>query len=84
MGDELGIAPLRNRPGLGELVVVVVHQAVGIAEPALLRDFLAKKIEKAVTILLIEEDLLSRVAARGYVVKRAGKFQAQRASHASI
>ena len=46
-------------------------------------DFLSKQIEKSVALLGSQENRLARVAARGHVVKRTGKFETQRTSHAS-
>ena len=79
MGDELGIAPLRNRPGLGELVVVVVHQAVGVTKPAEARHYFTQGIQEQIAVGIIANDRLACIAAGGDAVDRAGKLDSQRA-----
>ncbi len=61
---------------------MVVHQIPGIQQPTLLLDLLGEALNDAAAILLVEEDRLLRVAARGGVVERAGELESQRACRA--
>ena len=67
--------------GLHQQVVVVVHQAVGVEPPALLLNLLAEALQEPPPVLIVEKDRCPRVAARGEMVERPGKFEPQRASH---
>ena len=81
MGDELGIAPLRNRPDLGELAVVVVHQAVGVTKPGETRDDFTQGIQEQIAVGIIAKNRLACIAAGGDVVNRTGRLDSQRAGH---
>ena len=47
---------------LDEQVIVVAHQAVGMADPAVPHNHIAQHLQKPVAILIVEEDSLQRVA----------------------
>jgi hypothetical protein len=66
---------------LEEQMVMAVHQTSGIQQPTLLLHLLGEALNEAAAILLIEEDRLLRVAARGDVINGAGKLESQRACH---
>jgi hypothetical protein len=52
------------------------------AAPALLGDFFAQQFEEKTGIVVISENIGTRIGARGQVIQRAGKFQTQRTGHA--
>lgn len=62
-------------------VIVIGHQAIRVAEPVESSDGLRQHFKKAFPVLIVEEDLLSGVSARGDVVQRAWVFDPQRSSH---
>src|SRR5579859_1424106 len=67
--------------GLDEQMVVVVHQAPGIAQPVELPDHLAEDAQKALPVGVVLEDVLAPVAARGDVIERVGEFDADWTRH---
>jgi len=68
--------------GLQQQVVVVAHQAVGGAAPALLLHLLSEPLEEVLTVARVEKDGLSSVATGRDVVERAGELETQGPSHA--
>ena len=64
-----------------EQVIVIGHQAVGMADAIVVRKGLCQDLKKAVPVAIIEEDGLLGVAPGGQVIKRAGEFDAQGAGH---
>jgi len=67
--------------GLDEKVVVVAHQAVGVAEPAVPLDDGGEDGEEKFPVISSVIDHPPGVAAGGDVVDGAGEFDAQRAGH---
>jgi hypothetical protein len=56
-------------------VVVVVHQAECIEQPALLPDLSGKQLEESEPVVIVVEDGLLTITASRDVVDRAGKFK---------
>jgi hypothetical protein len=61
--------------GLKQHVIVVVHEAVGVAAPRAATDHVAEQGEKLRAVLLICHNILSRIAAAGHVVDSPRKLQ---------
>lgn len=59
-----------------EKMVVVAHQAVGVAEPVEALDGLAKDGEEYLAVTVVSEDICTCVATGGNVVDSAGEFYA--------
>jgi len=66
---------------LDKKVVVIRHQAVGMTDPPEALDDLRKDIEKAGTIRVTKEDVLSRVPAAGDVIECAFVLDAKWTGH---
>lgn len=62
-------------------MIVIAHQAIGIAAPVLLEDFVTEQFQEMLSVDLVVEDRVLIIAARGEVVEGAGIFPAQLASH---
>ena len=62
-------------------VVVVGHQAVGVADPRESSDDLAQELEKSRPIGISEEDPASIIAATGDVVQSSFEFDSQWTRH---
>ena len=82
--DPVDLAHQRRQIGPARMqhkVVVIAHQAVGqqlrIEPPQAVRD----EVEQASAVVVVNKDVLPPVAARGYVVRGARKFDAQGAGH---
>ena len=60
---------------------MIAHQAIGLAAPALLEDFLAEQRQKLPAISLILKDRLLRVAPCSEVVEGPGIFKPQVTGH---
>ena len=81
--ERLGIDPVEpphagGKIGFGSFdhqVVMVVHQTIGIAAPALLVDLAAEQGEEPGTVRVVEEDVLAGIAPGRQVVDGARKFQ---------
>jgi len=67
--------------GFDEQMVVVVRQAVGVTTPGEARDYLPQGVQEQIAVGLIAKNRLARVAARGGMIDRTGKFDSQRAGH---
>ena len=63
-------------------MIVIAHQTLGIASPALLEDFVTEQFQEMLPVGLVVIDRLLVVAASGEVVERARVFHAKLASHA--
>lgn len=87
--EGLGIAPIELAHaereirlwGFEQEMIVIVHQTVGMAEPAVPIDDVGQEREKGGTILLIPHDVLPRIATTGDVIDGARVFDAQGAGH---
>ena len=62
-------------------VVVVLHEAVGMAEPAVARDPLGEKAQKRFAIRRIHEDPLTGVAASSEMINCARVLKPQGTGH---
>jgi hypothetical protein len=49
-------------------VIVVIHQAIGVAYPVIAFVDLLKDIEKGYTVFVVFIDCLAYVSSRGYVI----------------
>ena len=67
--------------GLDEEMVVIVHEAIGMADPVVAFVDMLERPEKVLTVLIVLEDGLLLVAAGGHMVDSAGVFDAKRAGH---
>ena len=67
--------------GLQEQMVMVVHEAVGMAQPVIAFLDVLKRPEEHFAVLIVLEDGLLLVAARGDVIDGAGIFDAKRTGH---
>lgn len=65
-----------------EQMVVIVHKAVGMTQPAILVDDLRKCGEKPHTIFVLADDTLTGVSASTQIVDGVEKLETERASHA--
>jgi hypothetical protein len=66
---------------LDHQMVVVGHQAVGVAAPAAAPDDFAERLQELATVGVDEEDGRAVVAARGDVVERAGELDPKGSCH---
>src|SRR5918996_6212313 len=66
---------------LDEQVVVISHQAVGVAKPAVPRDDLFEQREEALIVTARPKNELASVAARRYVVERVFELKPERSGH---
>jgi hypothetical protein len=65
-------------------MVVIAHEAVGMAEPIEPLYNKAQAIEKCPVIGIVEKDFCPGIATRGYVVQGTGIFYAEGTSHARL
>jgi len=61
--------------GLDQEVIMITHQAVGVAMPALLVNFLSQPLEEGAAIYVILIDGLARVPPCCEVIHCPGKLQ---------
>ena len=57
-------------------MVMVVHQASGMAKPVELPDRLSKCLQKGLVVLVVLENSFAPVAPRGDVIQGVGEFDA--------
>ncbi len=62
-------------------MVVVGYEAVGVAQPVITLVDVLKGVEEVLAVLVVFEDSLLFVAARGNVVDGAGVFYAKGTGH---
>lgn len=67
--------------GFYQEVVVVIHQTVGMAEPAIAGDNLQEDLKKHLSVGVVEKDSLSGVAAGGEMVDGSRVLQPKRSRH---
>jgi len=60
---------------------MIVHQAIGMAYPAIARDGLPQEVKEIGSVRIASEYLLPGIASGGNVVEGAGVFDAERAGH---
>jgi hypothetical protein len=86
---ELGVDAIKLSHAEGEVavwcfdqkVVVIGHEAVGVAQPIIAFVDVLKGVEEILAVLVVFEDGLLFVAARGYMIYGAGVFYAKGAGH---
>jgi hypothetical protein len=64
-----------------EKMTVIAHQAIGIAPPALLDDFVPEHGQEMLPVDLVMKDRVLFVATGRDVIERAGVFEAELAGH---
>jgi len=65
--------------GFEQQVVVVVHEATGIATPALLLDLFGEEVDEALAIPVVGENRFTCISTGGNVVNGTGELEAERA-----
>ena len=55
---------------LNQQMVMVRHQAVGMADPRKSRHRIPEEFQEDLSVLIVKEDILPRVAARGHMIGR--------------
>jgi hypothetical protein len=55
-------------------MIVIGHQTVGVAGPAITRDYVSERIEKQLAIVVVEKDLLVGASSAGQMINRAREF----------
>jgi hypothetical protein len=68
--------------GLDHDMVVVIHQAPGVAHPVEAGTGIGEDVQPKQAVGIVVVDVFTAVATRGDVVESAGKFNAQRSGHA--
>jgi hypothetical protein len=66
---------------LDEEVIVIGHEAVGVANPIVAFINVLESIQEVLAVLVILKDRLLFVPAGGYMIDCAGIFYAERAGH---
>ena len=66
---------------LDQKMVMVCHEAVGMAHPVITFIDVLKGAEEVLVVLIVLEDGLLFVAARGNMIHGAGVFYAKRSGH---
>jgi len=66
---------------LDEKVIVIRHQAIGVAFPSQEVDDLLEELKKAESVAGVEKDLLLAIPARRHVVRGAGSLESRCARH---
>ncbi|MGH7181950.1 MAG: hypothetical protein ACREJN_08240 [Nitrospiraceae bacterium] len=62
-------------------MIVVVHQAVGMAEPAVAAEDMGKTPKEHGSILIVRHDVLPSIASAGNVIDSTGECKTEWASH---
>lgn len=86
---KLGINPVKLSHAEGKVaiggfdqeMIVVAHEAVGVAQPVISFVDMLKGVEEVLAVLVVFEDSLFFVAARGNMIHSAGVFYAKGAGH---
>jgi hypothetical protein len=66
---------------LDQKVIVVGHQAVAVTYPVEALYYISHPLQKRAPIVVIDIDILSSIAARGYVIDCAFVFDSQWSCH---
>jgi hypothetical protein len=62
-------------------MVMIFHQAVGMAEPIVPEGNILKRIQEHLSVLIVSEYCLSFVSSAGDVIDSTWKFYTQRTRH---
>jgi hypothetical protein len=62
-------------------MVMILHQAVGMAEPIVPKGNILKRIQEHLSVLIVSENCLSFVSSAGDVIDSTWKFYTQRTCH---
>ena len=82
--DAVELAHAAREIGLGRLddqMVVVGHLAPDVTAPTEPLAHDGEDVEESAPVVVVEEDVVTRVAPRGEMIERAGKFDPQGPSH---
>jgi hypothetical protein len=63
--------------------VLIFQQAIAVAQPPVLADLAPEKLEELTTVAVLQEDLLTGVAASAHVIDGACEFNPQWPRHQS-
>jgi hypothetical protein len=66
---------------INEQMLMIVHQAIGVAEPIIPKGNIGECIQEHLSVLIISENCLSFVSSARDVINSTWKFYAQRTSH---
>jgi hypothetical protein len=64
-----------------EEMIVIVHQAVGMAAPPIAIDHIREEREKLRAVSIIADDVLAGIAPTGDMIDGSGKLDAERTCH---
>jgi hypothetical protein len=67
--------------GLNEQMIVIIHQAIGMAQPVVPGYYGSEDVKKEQPILVVTEDGTAGISPGGDMVDCTGIFYAQRARH---
>src|SRR4030065_698585 len=66
---------------INEQMVMIVHQAVGMAEPIVPKGNILKRIQEHLSVLIVSENCLSFVSSARNVIDSTWKLYTQRSCH---
>jgi hypothetical protein len=66
---------------INEQMVMIVHQAIGVAEPIVPKGNIRKGIQENLSVLIVSENCLSFVSSACDVIDSTWKFYTQRTCH---
>jgi hypothetical protein len=66
---------------INEQMVMILHQAVGMAEPIVPMGNILKRIQEHLSVLIVSESCLSFVPSASDVIDSTWKFYTQRTCH---
>jgi hypothetical protein len=87
--ESLGIDPVQlshaygkiSIGGINEEMVMILHQAVGMAEPIVPMGNMLKGVQEHLSVLIVFENCLSLVSSARDVIDSAREFYTQRTCH---
>ena len=84
--DAVEMAHATGEIGLGsfhEEMVMVGHQAIGVAAPAKALNSVAEQVEKLLSVSIVHKDVVAAIATGRDMIDATGEFHTQGTSHAS-
>jgi hypothetical protein len=82
--DTVKLSHAEGEVGVGRFdqeMVVVGHEAVGVAQPVITLVNMLKSVEETLAVLVVFEDSLLFVPARGYMIHGTRVFYSKRTGH---